>query len=241
MISSLSYGRFTAGEYDWVGAPARSWRNEGGCQALIYCHGAGQSTLGITKDVDFGVSRLMAEDHVAIMADWGGDAWGNNTATDRVHAAVLASRASFGAQGPVLLAGASMGALTMLNYARRYPENVAAIAAIIPCVNIQSIIDVTGSPASINAAYPPTYGDANQGQTYSPINMAQNGLLPNYIPIKIWSLPTDTLTLPSTQYAFAAAQPQVEIVDITTPGVVHGSGAVAAVQDDVIKWLGEAA
>lgn len=244
MIGSLAAERVNAGEYDWIGAPTWAWRGEGNVPTTIYCHGSGGSARGTAGDrMDFDLNLALARDHVAMFGDYGLETWGNDMGGDRVHKAVLYAREHLGSSGPVVLTCASMGFLTAANYARRYPENVAAIAAVIPAVSIADVMVAAGPnsdiAAKLNAAYPPGFTDANQGQTHSPIHMAERGLLPTDLPIKFWCIEADPLTRIAPAQAFVAARPQTELELITEPWAYHGSIAVFAAQPEVLQWIKE--
>lgn len=240
MKGSLSLGRINGGEHDWIGAPTWAWRGEGEIPTVIYCHGSGGTTLSSASDYDFGLNLELARDFIDIIGDWALEGWGNDVSTNAVHNAYLYSRA-MGSTGPVALVGTSMGFLTATNYARRYPQNVAAIAGIIPAV---SMADILATSPSVQTGYDLAYGaaftDANQGQTHSPIHMAERDLLPA-VPIKLWCIESDSLTRLAPAQAFVDLHPDAEIELITEPWAYHGAIAVTAAQAEVANWIREIA
>lgn len=245
MRSTFGANRITSGEYEWWGGPTRAMRNEGSTPLVIYCHGAGGTAKSTTSGEETKLLVDLARDHVVISADWAYDSWGSDVATDRVDAAVLYAQNNLGADGPIFMVGVSMGMTTMCNYARRFPTKVAAIAGIVPCVDIADAVVAFGGPGSVptlDQTYPPQYNDNNPAHSiHSPIHMAEQVLIPPSLPIKIWSLPSDPYTRAVTHQAFVAARPTTEKVDITTPGVYHGAIAVEACRQEVINWFKEVA
>lgn len=238
--SSLSYGRGDTAGHDFISAPTEAWTGTEVNKGSIYCHGSGGTALKTVSGDEYPMIDGMSQTRVVMSGNWGGEAWGNDLAVNKVHEGLMYLRNQFNCTGPFLIVCASMGFLTASNYARTYPENVSGIAGIVPCVDINSIniqSGIGGNPV-INAAYPPAYRDTVEGLTRSPIHMAEAGLLPD-IPIKLWSLPGDTLTPPSTHYAFVEARPGTEMTDITEPGVYHGGVAIRAAAPSVLAWIKE--
>ena len=84
--------------------------------------------------------------------------WGNDEAMEIVRVELEAARRELSASdGPAVLVGASMGALTALNYALRHPDDVACLLLALPIVDLAELHGrlPEGDPmrASIEAAH----------------------------------------------------------------------------------------
>lgn len=214
-----------AGEGDAVFTTVRQGR-----PPLIWCHG----NFG-TAEADYSTYRWelqqLAQRYTVCVADLGYNTFGNPTGITRVEQAVAYLAATWGATGPVTLVGASMGAAVELNYARVHPENVAAVACIIPAVDL-NVPDAHPAAASIDAAYPPAYDPGNPTMTaHSPVLFASS--LPADMPIHLWTSSNDTTVLPATADAFVAARPTTGRTDIGA----HGHGGIDVAVPLVCSWL----
>lgn len=230
--TSLSYGRYHASEYDYIAAPMRGWLRKEPNLAL-YLHGSGsnaQEVAGGSYERDLILN--LATDHVVHVGDYGYETWGNDTGIARIHTAITYMRANWGVSGPVVLVCASMGATNAFAYTLAHPENVKAVAAVIPLVDLNDIYN-RGFSAQLNAAYGGSYNDAVDGPTHSPIQFADK--LPDNLPIHLWSVPDDPLTPAETAQAFVAARPQTGFSML--PAVPHGAIAVDAAKNDVLQFI----
>lgn len=223
--TSIGQDRYgPAAEWDAVFTPANP-----GKPPLIWCHG----NYG-TAQADYSAYstelRLLAQRYTVIAADLGFNTFGNDTGVTRVGQAVAYLAASWASSGPVVLVGASMGAAVALNYAVRFPANVAACALIIPALSL--LVDPSHPAADeIDAAYPPAYNDATNGPTHSPIQFAGN--LPTDMPIHLWTSSDDPTVPPATADAFVAARPQTG----RTVFGAYGHGGINVAAPLVASWL----
>ncbi len=197
---------------------------------LVWCHGNHGTALG-----DFFGYRTtllaLAQRHVVIGADLGGNTFGNDLSIQRVEEA-LDYLTTKGAFGPAVLVGASMGGLVAMNWAVRNLDRVAAVAGIVPALNLDA---PPGHPAEpfVDAAYPPAYDTGNPEHTsHDPVLFADD--FPPDIPIGLWYSNNDTTVPPDDNaLAFEAARPETHVVDYGAWG--HGGINVAGVQ--VAAWL----
>lgn len=231
--TSFAANRYQASEYDYIAAPMRGWLGKEANLAL-YLHGSGSSAekvAGGTYERDLVLA--LAADQVVHVGDYGYETWGNDTGIARVHKAITYMRANWGVSGPVVLTCASMGAANAFAYTLAYPENVKAVAAVIPLVDLADIYGRGGMSAQLNAAYGGSYNDAVHGPTHSPIQFVAN--LPASLPVHLWSVPNDPLTPAATAQAFVAARPQTEFSML--PDVPHGAVAVGAATNEVMQFV----
>lgn len=216
--------RYAADEWDAVFSTARAGR-----PPLVWCHGNNGSTLADYTTYSASL-RLLAQHYTVIVADLGGNTFGNDTGIARVGQA-LTYLASFSATGPAMLVGVSMGAAVALNYAVRNPANVRAVAGVIPAVDL-NVPDGHVAAAAIDLAYPPGYNPANPDHAaHSPVEFAAD--LPESMPIHLWTSSNDTTVLPATADAFVAARPATGHTNIGAQG--HGGIDIAIPL--VADWL----
>lgn len=115
-----------------------------GSVPLIYCHGSGGT--GIFPF--WRINTIAADDFRAICA-WGfplfvpdmagENTWGNNACIAAVDSVVTWANGRYGTRtDKIALGGESMGALTALNWAWRYPTKVAAVWLRVPVVGLLS-------------------------------------------------------------------------------------------------------
>jgi pimeloyl-ACP methyl ester carboxylesterase len=230
----LGQGYSTAAPAEWqyVSGAVGSWR---GKPPLIYCHGSGDTAQTvIAKTGQRALINALAQRYLVIAPDLGLQAFGNATAVARIGEAI-AYAASLGSTGKAVLVGGSMGVQGAFNYARLYPQNVAAIAGIIPATDLANSHAV--ATADVNAAYPPAYDDATMGPTWNPVQFA--GSLSAEIPIHLFTASNDAIAWPSTATAFVTARPLTGRTDIGALG--HTEAAVTASINPVVAWLGSVA
>ena len=230
--TSLAFSRYQANEYDYIAAPLRGWLQKEP-KLTLYLHGSGsnaQEVAGGAYERDLVLS--LATDHVVHAGDYGYETWGNDTAIARIHSAITYMRANWGVSGPVVLICASMGAANAFAYTLAHPENVKAVAAVVPLVDLADIYQ-RGAAAQLNAAYGGSYNDAVDGPTHSPIQFAAE--LPADLPVHLWSVPNDPLTPAETAQAFVTARPQTQFSML--PDVPHGAIAVDAAKNDVLQFI----
>jgi len=199
--------------------------------ALI--HGAGSTADYFVTD---SVSGLIAPTAVsahrmpAIATDAGGViSWGNSTAMTAMDATMSFFHSQTGARtDQVILLGQSMGATTVLNWARANISKVAAIVLHIPAVDLQDIIDNnrSGLGPSVTAAY--------GGNPPSAFNPAVNTATFAAVPIRIWYSSNDIVCVPSVVTAFGAATGAT----MTNLGAVNHTITGIDI-DDMSTWLAQ--
>lgn len=230
-----TYGldRYFTGEYDAVFGTARSWA---GAQSagVVFCHGANESaTIAYADNAQRAIMRGVGLNATVHVGDLGGtNTWGNDTAIARVEDAVTYLRSGWGQGGPVVLVGISMGNLSAMAYALANPDDVAAIASVIPALDLNDLVTNRGMGAAINPAYGGAYNDGTDGPTHSPVLFAAD--LPA-VPIKLWYASDDPLCVASTVTAFVAARPSTVTVNVGALG--HSDAAVAAAVDGVVDFV----
>lgn len=231
--STLAADRYVAGENDVVLGGIKTAMADQPF-AAIWCHGSGEVAFDtpLRHRFQFRSIGLHATVHAG---DLGFQTFGNDLVVTRIGQAISYLRASWGSEGKVALIGQSMGACSALNYALRFPENVACVAGVIPMLDIQGIIDnpaSAGFKPQIDAAYGGTYNNATDGPTHSPVLFA--GDMDPDLPIKLWTASNDPWALPAHAEAFVAARPQTEHVNVGALG--HTDTAVDAITDQLTAF-----
>lgn len=230
-ILGQGYSPAAPTEWHYLAATVRGQRGER--PGIVYCHGSGDNARTIlSKAGQRPLIDALAQRYAVVAADLGLQAWGNDTHVQRIGEAITHLRATWGVTGPVILVAGSMGNLGALGYARLHPENVRAIAGIIPALDLADLM-LRGAAADINAAYPPAYNDAAMGPTHSPVKYAAT--LDADLPIRLWTTSNDPICVPATATAFVTARPQTVRTDLGALG--HTEAAVAAAQASVLAWL----
>jgi pimeloyl-ACP methyl ester carboxylesterase len=196
----------------------------------VWCHGNNGTALG--EHLAYGSTlNLLAQRYTVVVADLGGNTFGNDTGVTRVGQVIDYLAAQWGSSGRAVLVGASMGAAVALNYAVRFPEKVRTVAGIIPAVDLVVPAD-NPAKANIDLAYPPSFSNAQYGD-HNPVLFADD--LPTWMPIGLWTSSNDPICYPATADAFVAARPQTHRVDIGPRG--HAGVNLAAA--DVAGWLAD--
>lgn len=226
------YSTSAPSEQQYVAGVPRAW--SGGKPPLILCHGATDTAASIAAVDGFrALVTALAQDHLVVAADLGGDQWGNDTHLARIGQAIAYAN-SLGATGKPRLAGISMGTLGALGYARANPGAIAAVGVVIPALDLGDLYANRGFSANINAAYPPSgYNDATMGTTRSPVKYAAG--LPADLPIGLWTSSDDPYTVPSTADAFVTARPATWRTNLGALG--HTPAAVAAAAPLMAAWM----
>jgi predicted alpha/beta hydrolase family esterase len=209
LSTSTGTGQYVASETH-VGCTGR-YTNAGAKRAVLIHGGRGQTALSnMPPDT---ITRLVVETGAPVMyADYvDGKQWGNDTVQSRISSLWTFAQSSFGAKtDKVVLYGASMGGPCMLNWAIANPTKVAAIALVIPAVDLGDIYDNNttaslGFTAStdIDAAY----GGAGSfsGTVRTTHNPTLNASALAGIPILQFYSGNDPVCRPATQTAFQAA------------------------------------
>lgn len=233
-ISSFALGRATsAGERDVIWRTPYLLDRPQTTEGVLFFHGSGETAL--TTLTDPSTRDLLAEVSkraVVIAADFGLQAWGNDTAIARAVQAMNYGEANLGVVGPWTFITGSMGNANGCATALAYPTRVKAIAGIIPLTDIADVM-LRGAAASVNAAYPPAYDDAINGPTHSPIHFAEE--LDPDMPMHFWTASNDPIVVPATSDAFIAARPQTGRTDVGPLG--HSDAAVVAAASGVVDFV----
>lgn len=198
---------------------------------VLFFHGSGETARTTYAQT---LVRAMLEDigqtSVVIMADFGLQAWANNTAVARAVEAMNYGEANLGVTGKWTLVGGSMGNANAFATAKANPTRVKGIAGIIPLMSIPDIM-AKGVTAEVNAAYGGTYVDATDGPTHSPISMAMDPLLP----IHLWCAPDDALVPITIAEAFVATRPQTKLTVLPNGG--HSVASIGNAAAAVAAWV----
>lgn len=239
-VVRLSYGlgRYRgdgdAGEADYVLGTYDTW---GGArtQAALWCHGDGGTASAASLSM-LAFFKGIAKDVTLMSADLGGlSTFGNDAGTAAVEDAFDYLVASWHAVEPIILVGASMGAATALNFAKRYPARVAAVACIIPATDIDYLHANASAPvpADIDSAYAGGWSQATYGADHNPITFAAS--LDADLPIKLWYAPDDAFIPTAMPLAFQAARPQTEVEVLPAGG--HTDASLLNSLASVRAWL----
>lgn len=240
-MASTSYGvgQYVAAEGHVVltgrGYPADATR-----RGVVSCHSNTTSGLSATREPSH-------QPHLYALADFGlpvistdlgsiAGAFGNDTARTRVGQAWTYVKSPFGAKtDKMLLFGISGGSLAALNYARQNPTNVAAIALLLPLVNIQDAYDNRGFASQIETAYSNAW--AANAATHDPAATGNQAALSG-IPIKLWYSTDDAYAVASVVTAYATAVNNAGGSATTASMGAVGHTASALDSRDVLDFLG---
>lgn len=240
-VVRLSYGRgryrgdgdtgeadFILGTYDtWTGART---------QGVLWCHGD-RGTAAASSVAMFNFWQGLAKDYTLMTADLSGvSTFGNDPSMAAMDDAADYLEAEWNAEPPHILVGASMGVVSALNWAKRNPSRVKAIAGAIPATDIEYLHAHAPAPvpADIDVAYPPTGWDENTyGNDHNPIRFV-NDLDPD-LPIKLWYAPDDLFIPTSMPLAFQEARPQTELELLPAGG--HSDASILNSLTPMRQWL----
>jgi pimeloyl-ACP methyl ester carboxylesterase len=138
---SFSVGAATVGEKAAIWRPKN--QPPAGLPGMINVHGYGGGAEAYLDQAFGNIPGVVAQRGIVNYAgDFGGiSTWGNNSAVSTIGEAVDYLAASLGAVGPIHMLGGSMGALNVLNYAKRFPADVASLTLIIPLVALDAFHD----------------------------------------------------------------------------------------------------
>jgi hypothetical protein len=130
-----------------------------------------------------------------------------------------------------------MGNLSAMAYARANPTQVAAIAGVIPALDLNDIHanNRGGAAAGVNTAYGGAYVQATHGPTHNPVTYAAT--LPASLPIAIWTASDDPLCVPATTTTFMTARPGTGNNSVGALG--HSEASVAAAATGVVAFIEE--
>lgn len=131
--------------------------------------------------------------------DW---TWGDDEMIDRIDAMLDYAEATYGFVGPYHLTAVSMGTPCAMNWAVNNLDRTRSIACMLPAVDLQDIED--NRAPLYPAIVPPSdaYGTSTIPDDHNPAAYASDL---RHVPIKLWYSNNDTVCVPSTVTAFAAA------------------------------------
>lgn len=204
MFTRAGFGQYRANEWHVESLP-RAYSP--GKRLIIWCHEhtAGGLAWSAVRDYQ-GQSAIADAGLPAASADLGGPTnWGNDAAVAAIDQLWALMQARWGVPADkVLLMAGSMGNLAAFNYLRANPAKVAAIASLLPAVDLAYFHDSNpegnADPAEIEAAYGGLAAYQAALPTHSPFIHRAAG-----VPIRIWSSSTDPLIPPATVNTFATA------------------------------------
>lgn len=203
MFTRSEKGTYRAGEWHVESLP-RGYT--AGKRLVVWCHE--HTAAGLTwpalRDVQC-QSAIADAGLPAASADLGGPTtWGNDASVAAIDQLWSLMQARWGVPSDkLLLLAGSMGNLTAFNYLRANPTKVAAIAGILPVVDLAFIHDANpeanADPAEVEAAYGGLAAYQAALPTHSPVIHKASGS-----PSAIWYSTSDPIALPATALQFAA-------------------------------------
>lgn len=221
--TNIAQSRYVAGEWDCKFVTTASLGTTRPC--LVWCHGNNQTAL--TDYTGYNSTfRLLAQHFDVLIADLGGNTFGNDTGIQRVGQLL-----DYYNVPTAYFLGASMGASLTINYAVRNPARVAAIACVIPAIDFNDVEPGNPGLTNLNLAYPPAYDPETHGPTHNPVQIANQ--LPADMPVSLWTSSNDTTTPPHTADTFVAARPQTE----RTVFGAYGHGGIGVAAPLINDWL----
>lgn len=177
---------------------------------VVYCHGSGgdgwsEGIAGFGGEI---TDALCDAGFLVIGIDAGGPkVWANSTAMSAITAAITFARTNYGVKPTKChMLGFSMGGLTSLTYANKFPANVQCVGAMNPAVDI-NYFHANGFSADIDAAWGGSgswFANAVTGG-YSPTQAAIAGTFSSTIPMSVWFNEDDPTVTYSLIMAFKAA------------------------------------
>jgi hypothetical protein len=207
-----------------------------GKRLVVWCHehGASGLTWNAVRDAQ-GQSAIADAGLPAASADLAGPtSWGNDASVAAIDQLWTLMQTRWGVPADkLLLFAGSMGNLTAFNYLRANPTKVAAIASILPAVDLGFIHDsnpeANADPAEIEAAYGGLAAYTAALPTHSPKLHKAGG-----VPIRIWYSTDDPIALPATALQFAS---DVGASTVSLGAVGHTFGGAGFDRSTIANWL----
>lgn len=237
---TVGNGRIVAGQDDFVAIPKVGPR---GRRPILLCHGQLQATLAWLTPSTLGqygiLQELLKAGFVVLGGYYEGPNWGNALAISdmeafRTYAGTLGCK-----NDRLLVLGASMGNYDALMYAVAHPDRVAAIASIIPAIDIDDMRDnnkanardyintAWGTPAGSTSATNPLPSNAKVLDAANVAAVASSGA-----PVKLYYSTADTVILPSSVPAYVnalnAVTPGRATATIVSTSLDHSDAAMGA-------------
>jgi hypothetical protein len=211
--TSFGNGRAVAGQDDFHVIPDGGPR---GRRAVVVCHGQLQATLAWLSPGtpgQFGIVQTLAQAGFVVLGGYyDGPMWGNDTAVADLEAFRVWAGTLGAHNDKLLLLGASMGHYDACMYAAAHPDRVAAIASIIPGIDIDDVRDNNKANARdyVNTAWGTPAGSTS---ATNPLPAAAKLLTPSKVaavassgaPVKMYYSTADTVILPTSVTAYADA------------------------------------
>lgn len=240
-VAEAVFTRFDKGAYGGGGSEesvlisGRSVR--AGVKRGVVIHGGWGQTAASNSDPDDIGRMLLRAGIPQINTDFvDGKQWGNDTVQSGIGSSWGYLRTEKGAKADkALLYGASMGGLCALNWARANPTLVAAVALLIPVVDLADMHDSNrgGYAASIEAAYTNLAGYTAAVAAHNPAVHASDFAS---IPIKAWYSGNDPVALPGPVTSFVSGAGSASAVNMGNLG--HSTvGAPASTGSDIAAFL----
>lgn len=206
---------------------------------VVFLHGVGQSALDATWYAHRAMRLFKAindADLPQLIIDGDDESgWGNDASVTRLAAAWTWAKANLPVKTDKLcLVGSSMGATWGLNYAKANPTQVAGFAGIIPCLDLQYIVD--NNPSSLAAGVTTAYGTINDA-VYAAHSPVRFGSSVTAVPQKLWYSDTDTVTPNASTNTYATAS-GAALASLGSIGHSLGSAPLGSVPNsDIAAWL----
>jgi pimeloyl-ACP methyl ester carboxylesterase len=247
---SFGRGRAVAGQDDFVITPTRG---ASGRRVVIACHGQLQATLAWLSPGTPGqygiVQSLAAAGFVVIGGYYDGPMWGNDAAVADIEAFRVWAGTLGCVNDKVLLVGASMGHYDAAMYAAAHPDRVAAIASIIPGIDIDDVRDNNKANARdyVNTAWGTPAGSTSAtnalpaaAKLLDPAKVA--AVASAGAPIKMYYSTADTVILPSSVPAYRDAintiVPGLATATVVSSTLDHSDAAMGAMpMPEVVRFL----
>jgi hypothetical protein len=174
--------------------------------------------------------------YVVLATDMGGPSpWGNNAARDRAIDTASYLRIRGASSESLVAAGASLGTPAALYWALNHPFDVAAVALIVPTVDINDIY--VNNRAGLAARIAAAWGSASAWEAAEPTRNPINYAADLTFPIGIWYAPDDPVCVRASIEAFAAAHGRTTLFSMGDVG--HTMPPTALTQ--MAEWLAEVA
>lgn len=238
MATSLSLGGYVASENF---AAAFGPRQKALAKRGVLIHGGRGQTCLSNLPPDR-ITNMLTEDLIPVgYADYSdGKTWGNDTGSTRVGQAWTYQKANWGAKtDKVCLYGASMGCLTLLRWALANVSSVACFVGLIPALSLVSLHDDnTVANAGLSASEIETAhgvsGTYAGNATITARDPLQNAASYTF-PILLMYSGNDPVAVPAAVTSFAAAAPDVTLVNMGNLG--HAASADLAYGDQLAGFL----
>ena len=166
---------------------------------VFFTGAAGNERRFLEDEYEPLATALAGAGYPVASAEFGrGYLWGNEIAQQRIEQLHDYGLAELGARsGGLLGVGVSKGATALLNYARSRPGRVAAVAALIPAVEVAAIHDADGRlGAEIEAAYG---GPAGYRERVADLDPSANVEELRALPLKCWYSDDDAIPAASVR------------------------------------------